>query len=350
MHYPGDGGCTWHRVMLPARYCSPVFEKHGWELVPGEGLPEGHDVYVMHGLPTPQAVYELLKLKRKGKWVVWSVDDDWSTIPTWNPAFPGEMGMATYDIMRSVADFIIVSTPALARTFSDRSDTVLTAPNLLDVSVFPKLPVKEAPGGSGEYVDVQPKVPVRVVWAGGPTHTGDLEPVVDVLDHFCDKFVLPTSPGGQRAVLIFMGAAPPPKLLRKYANRGLIHQPMVPFPAYQSVLNSIDAHVYLAPLAPIPFNESKSNLRVMEGWALVAAPVASDHGEYKCVDSGHDGRLVATPDEWSSALTRLVTDHEYRIKVAVTGRMRVEEQYDWNREECRAPWLSAFSRLTGVTL
>lgn len=348
--YPGDNGCAWHRCLLPARYCAPALAEAGWDLLVGEGLPVGHDIYVLHGLPVAQALGEIGKIKRRGATFVWSVDDDWSTIPDWNPANPGDSGMAVYEIMRRFADYIIVSTPALARTFSDRADTVLMAPNLLDVSVFPRLPVEED-GNGKSYVNVQPKLPVRVVWAGGPTHTGDLDPVTEVLDEFCAKYVLPDGNGNhQRAVLIYFGAMPHPRLLRKYLNRGLFHQPMVPLASYQSVLNSIDAHVYLAPLAPIAFNESKSNLRVMEAWALCAAPVASAWGEYNCITSGSDGRLATTPDEWWSGLKRLVTDAEYRIRLAVNGRMRLERDYDWNKPECRAPWMKVFERLTGVKL
>lgn len=349
MLYPGDNGCSWHRCLTPARFCAPALEAQGWELLVGEGLPEGHDVYVLHGLPTVQALSEVGKIQRRGKTFVWSVDDDWASIPDWNPANPGVNGMAVYEILRKVADYIIVSTPALARTFADRADTVLVAPNLLDVKAFPPVPVEEDKDGKS-YVNVQPKLPVRVVWAGGPTHVGDLEPVTEILDEFCDKYVLPRSDGVQRAVLIYYGAMAHPRLVRKYQNRGLYHQPMVPFASYQPVLNSIDAHVYLAPLAHIPFNESKSNLRVMESWALCAAPIVSAWGEYKCVQSGVDGRLASSPDEWYSGLVRLVTDAEYRIRLAVTGRMRVEEQYDWNRAECRRPWLDVYERLTGVRL
>lgn len=347
--YPGDNGCSWHRCMLPARYCADALEPHGWELYAGEGLPVGHDVYVIHGLPTVLALSELAKIRRRGKVLVWSVDDDWVTIPDWNPAKPGENGMAVYDIMRRYADYVITSTPALEATFDERKDTVLRAPNLLDVSAFPRIPVEHDDNGKS-YVNIQPKLPVRVVWSGGPTHTGDLDPLTEILDEFCAKYVLPGKDGIQKAVLIYFGAMPHPRLMRKYTNRGLFHQPIVPLMSYQAVLNSIDAHVYLAPLAHIPFNESKSNIRVLEGWGLCAAPIASAWGEYNCVVSGTDGRLASTPDEWWSGLTRLVNDAEYRIRLAVAGRMRLEREYDWNRAECRVPWLKVFERFTGVKL
>lgn len=68
------------------------------------------------------------------------------------------------------------------------------------------------------------------------------------------------------------------------------------------------------------------------------------------VRNGHDGRLVTSPDQWESAIIRMVTDHEYRRDCAAHGRLRVEAEHDWNNAACREPWLRVFERLTGVTL
>lgn len=346
MSYVGDSACAYHRCLLPAQYCHDALDAHGWTFTLGDTVTAGHAVYVFNGLPTPLALAELAKQKNRGATVVWSVDDDWLTVPEWNPAHPGEAGMASYTLARGLADFVLTSTPALAATFAaEFGDRVLCAPNLIDLSRFPKPTIRED-GNGNSYIDMteKVKVPVRVVWAGGPTHAGDLEVVTDVLDRLIAKV------GRDRVNVAYFGTAPPSKLFVKYYLKGLWHQAMVPFPAYQMTLNSMDPHVYLAPLAPVPFNLSKSAIRVYEAWGLCAAPVATDHGEYACIRSGTDGRLVRTPDAWDSALHRMVTDHEFRAACGAAGRVRVEHEFDWNNAKCRAPWYRVFERLTGVTL
>lgn len=346
VNYSGDSGCSYHRALLPVRFCRDEMRERGVELLCGSGIPDGHDVYVFNGLPPAQTVYDLANVKRKGATLVWSVDDDWLSVPEWNPANPGEGGLVTYEIMCSIADHIVVSTPHLAKTFArfqrghDRN-RVHTCPNLIDLSKFTVPPYETADTGS-RYMVLRPKVPVRVVWAGSHTHSKDVEEITDALDAFCAKF-LPS-----RAELVFFGMSPPAKLVTKYLHRGLFHQPTCPLPSYQSVLNSIDPHVYLAPLAKVEFNLSKSNLRIMEAWGLCAAPIATDWGEYACIDNGVDGRLVETGDQWLSAITRLVTDHEQRVQMASHGRMRVEQTMSWHVEECRRPWCEMYCKIAGV--
>lgn len=344
MNLASASACTWHRCLLPARFCGPAFAPHGWELLAGEGFPGGHDVVMLHGLPTPQGVWELAKLKRAGSKIVWSVDDDWLSIPDWNPANPGPDGMAAYTLMRDMADHVLTSTPALRDTFADLGDRVLCAPNLLDVAKFPKPAGREEDGVWHMTCADKVKLPVRVVWAGGPTHSGDLDVLTDVLDRLMSKF------GPDKVVVIYFGMMPHARLTTKYMNTSLFHQPSVPFPSYQSIVSSIDPHVYLCPLAPIPFNLSKSAIRVYEAWSLCAAPIATDHGEYGCIRNGYDGRLVQSADQWESAINRMVTDHEFRRDCAIYGRMRVETEYDWNNPVCRRPWETVFEKITGVTL
>lgn len=338
-NYPQDSACPFHRLLMPARFCGPAFKEYGWTIECGEGLPPGKDVYVFHGLPNEVAVFEAAKLKRKGARFVWSVDDDWTTIPDWNPARPGDQGLAIYDIMVNLADFILTSTPALAATF-DRPG-VLCAPNLIDSAAFPAPPKVTENDGSTRY-DFKVELPIRVTWVGGGTHKGDVEVLVEPLARLLDKH------GPGRVALIFQGLAPPPALLGRYLHRGLYHQPPVPFASYQKIVNSIKPDVYLGPLAKIPFNLSKSNLRLMEGWMLCAPPVATPWGEYGCIRSGEDGRVADSPEEWYSALNRLVTDHEYRLGMAARGRDRAEAEYDWNNPACRKPWYEAIARILGT--
>lgn len=343
MNFPQDSACTFHRILQPGRYCSDTIKEFGWETHVGDGLPTGHDVYWLHGLPSMHAIVELVKLQRKGAKIVWGVDDDWLTIPDWNPAKPSEESMANYDIMKKMADWIVVSTPHLWDTFSDVADKVRWAPNLLNLGAFNTPPFESAQDG-GRYYSLEVELPIRMVWSGGHTHKNDLlemeEPLVKIMEKFTKD----------KVVLIYNGMPPPPSLLKKYLHNGLFHQPPVPFPQYSNVLNSIKCDIYLAPLAPIEFNLSKSNLRIIEGWALKTCPVASNWGEYgKTIKHEENGVLVNSPEEWYDSLARLIEDHQYRLQMAINGRNLVEKEYDWNVPQARSQWISVFRDILDIS-
>jgi glycosyltransferase involved in cell wall biosynthesis len=226
-----------------------------------------------------------------------------------------------------MADLILVSTPHLASTFDDVREKVVCCPNLMDVDAYPKPP---------ETLSVE--LPIRLIWAGGPTHKGDLEVIAGVVDRLLARFKDRISVG-------FFGATPPHPLLRNWLHKGLMYLPAVPYSQYQRTVNTTKPDVWLAPLADIGFNRSKSAIRVYEGWCLLGCPVASAVGEYHVVRPGTDGRLCHSEDSWVSAVSTLVEDHEMRLDMAVNGRQRVEREFNWAVPACRRPWVELFARL-----
>lgn len=340
MNYHGESACPFHRLLLPGRFCVDAVERAGWTIDIGEGMPPGYDCYFFHGLPNDVAMIEFTKLKRQKAKLVWSLDDDWLTIPEWNPAKPPEIAMGFYETTKQLADWILTSTPHLASTFYDVSHKVLCAPNMLDITQFPIMAYTER-DGRRDY-EFRVDFPVKVFWAGGPTHKEDIALLERPIHRILEKYP------PDKVVMVFQGMSPPSSLLLKYLHRGVLHYQTVPFQKYQQTVNHIAPNVCLAPLAPVDFNLSKSNLRVMEAWALNAVPVASDFGEYSCVREGYDGRLARAEDQWFNAIDRLVSDHEYRLNMAVQGRNRAEFKYNWNVERCRAPWYAAYSKIFGV--
>jgi hypothetical protein len=349
--YPNDGACNYHRVLQPARFCHERYDRD-WHFEVGPGPSFGKGVYYFSGLPdvknASNTLLEIQHLRRNGAKFVWSLDDDWLTIPNWNPARPDEGGLCVYDIMKELSDWIVVSTPYLATTFSDVKEKVLIAPNLLDLGMYPHVESEEfedLDGRRGKQYNIKVQTPVRVVWVGSETHKGDVDEITEPLDRFLSTYCGLNN--GNRAVVIFSGMMPHGGIVRKYLHKGLLYQPMVPFVSYHQILSSINPHIYLAPLSPINFNAGKSNLRIMESWALCAVPLATDWGEYSCIQHGIDGLKCNNNLDFYDSLTELVTNHELRVKLASYGRMRVEEQYNWNKEECRKQWYNVFDTILG---
>lgn len=339
LNYIIDSACPLHRLLMPARFCSQDYAPMGHRIDAGEGLPAGYDAYFFHGIPNTAAIVEFAKLKRQGKKFICGIDDAWEHIPEWSPAHPSEEAMAIHDLVADMADVIAVSTPGVKKAMAKWADKIVVTPNMLDLKMFPSPPSWELDAQGKPTHAFTVSLPVRVCWVGGHTHKGDIEVLEGVVNKTLKAF------GKDRVVFVYFGMSPPASLIRDHLHKGLFYQPPVPFPSYQATLNSIKADVYLAPLAKIPFNESKSNLRIIEGWSLMACPIATKIGEYECIRPGVDGRTVDSEDEWMSALSRIVTDHQYRLGMALEGRQRVEREYDWNRFDCRRPWHELFSRV-----
>jgi len=86
-----------------------------------------------------------------------------------------------------------------------------------------------------------------------------------------------------------------------------------------------DLDVNLAPLAPgSRFNEAKSAIKWLEA-ALVSTPTLASPTEPFCdaLDDGRTGILAATPEEWESALTGLIVDHDRRATIGRRARRAV---------------------------
>lgn len=337
-HYAVDGGCSFHRALQPARFCND--DLVGTQLSVGQSLRDDVDWLVFHSLPGNSAtLHEVLRLKRKGVKLCWSLDDDLAAIPDWNPAKIGDDGMVVFDIMARAADAVIVSTNHLNNVvFSSNIGEdvpVYTCPNLLDLSTFP-----ESPFDGASFADTTVQWPIRVVWAGSQTHKGDIATIEDALIRLMDKH------GSKVVSVVFAGSLPPPDLMRKHLHLGVITCPQVPFNQYRRFANTLDPQIWLAPLADIPFNLSKSHLRVMEGWALGSCVVASAVGEYNRIRNGFDGFLCTTSDQWFDTLDRLVLDHQSRIQVAADGRRRAIAECDWRRVENRKPWIDALRTIS----
>lgn len=339
-HFAVDGGCTFHRALQPVRFCHDELLEQGIKLSVGPEIRDDTDWIVFHSLPgTSGVLHELLRTVRRGVKLCWSLDDDLAAIPDWNPAKIGEDGMVVFDMMARAANAVIVSTPELGRVLRDRhfiKDPMFTCPNLLDLSTFP-----ESPFDNASFADLTVKWPIRFVWAGSATHKGDVKVIEDALIRLLDKH------GKDVAHVIFAGSPPPGELLRRYLHQGCLSAPSVPFNQYRKMANSLEPDVWLAPLADIPFNLSKSHLRVMEGWALGACVVASDVGEYNRIRQAEDGFVAGSdPDVWFNILDRLVMDHQTRVQVSANGRSRALHQCDWRLQSNRRPWLDALKAIS----
>lgn len=320
-----NNGCHAHRIYWPWKYLEADFPELDVDLSVGDPVGD-FEWFQTHGTPRLPMLGVVGGWKRRrGRWV-WSVDDDYRQLPSFNPVKFSDDDANSFEAALDLADAILVSTPSLAATMGRPAKT-LTAPNLMDVALY----------GVAEPRPFEAGKPLTVLWAGSNTHDGDLAVMGDAVDRLLAKWT------PAKVEFVFVGYCPP-RLLKRHLNEGVVYEPGVNFALYPKVLNAIRPHVVLAPLADHVFNASKSCIRIYEAWSLAAAVVASPVGEYRVVRDGVDGFFADSADEWFDRVDRLLTDHELRTTVAAEGRRRVRD-FDWRNPASRAPWRAVVREL-----
>jgi glycosyltransferase involved in cell wall biosynthesis len=162
---------------------------------------------------------------------------------------------------------------------------------------------------------------VVVGWGGSGTHLDDLKMLKGSLGRTVAKY--------DYAKLQFFGASKVPYEIFKdeFPSDRLIRIGWVEGQAYRDTVSQLD--IGLAPVTNHRFNESKSDLKVVEYSACAIAPIASDLINYRySIQNRINGYLVKTPADWIKVLDILLTDHGKRIEMGLVARCTMAEQRD----------------------
>jgi hypothetical protein len=172
----------------------------------------------------------------------------------------------------SLCDRVTTTTPRLADWFRSLGAT--------DVRVIPNgLPAnrlrEREPRQSGK---------LRVGFAGGLSHGGDLEMIRPAMEQI-----------GDRVEWVFLGTQPlnPPTKIE-------YHDGVSP-QVYLDAMYKLDVDVFLAPLEYNEFNRCKSNLRIIEAASVGACVIAQAIEPYR-IDSPPLFAAATTPEEWTLAI------------------------------------------------
>ncbi|NHF66896.1 glycosyltransferase [Xanthomonas hortorum] len=252
-------GCGHYRVIQPLRALREAGMVEGvlfnGYLEISELARQDPDVVILQrqvGEPRLEAMRRMKALSRAFK--VYELDDYLPNLPLKN----AHREHMPKDILKTVrrglgmVDRFVVSTPALAEAFAGLHSDIRVAENRLPAHWWNVLPERSLERGR------RPRP--RIGWAGGASHTGDLELIADVVRELADE-----------VDWVFMGMYP-------FALRQHIHhfQPGVPIDHYPAALAALDLDLALAPVEQNLFNECKSNLRLLEYGACGYPVIASD--------------------------------------------------------------------------
>jgi hypothetical protein len=155
---------------------------------------------------------------------------------------------------------------------------------------------------------------VNVGWVGAPGQVADVaeirRPVMRLLREFPQtRLVI----GGDPQVFELFRALP-------QARRQFL--PLASFDAHAYLLSQVD--ILLVPMRPTPFNQSLSDLRLMEAGVRSLPWLASPIPAYE--SWGEGGLLARTSDEWSAGLRQLIVDAGRRAELEQAGRRQAEER------------------------
>jgi hypothetical protein len=237
--------------------------------------------------------------KRRGIAVVYDNDDDMRAVPRDDPnhrdygGFAGDRALRQIRRILQLSDLAIASSPPIAERFGEYGAAhVRTIENYVPDATL----TASAPSKGGQVV---------AGWLAGTEHHLDIErlPLRDQLGRALDAH--------SRLVVETIGLS---LRLRHERYRHVRHVDFFDLPP------ALAQHdVGMAPIADIPFNRARSNIKVKEYAALGRAWLASPVGPYASLGEREGGRLVAD-DGWADALGRLVEKPRELRKLAKRAR------------------------------
>ncbi len=321
--HPADRqGCGEYRVLAPARALATA------------GLAEAQTSFelplnaVEIERVRPQAVLLQRQFKahqietircyrRTGRvFLAYELDDLISNLPltsTHRSAIPGDIMRRLRDAV-GLCDRLVVATEPLAEAYGHLAPEVIVRPNYLPRAIW---------GAFDPPAPIAARRP-RVGWAGGIGHAGDLALIAGVVEALAAE-----------VDWVFFGMCP--ESLRRYVKE--LH-PAVPLGAYPRALQALALDLALAPLAAVPFNAAKSNLRLLEygacGYPVIASDVVAYRGALPVT------RVGPRPRDWIRAIRECLAEP---VALAAQGRelQRVVREH-WvledHLEEVLNAWLA----------
>ena len=181
----------------------------------------------------------------------------------------------------SACNRLVVSTGPLARVYGRLCDEVVVLPNRLEKARWSSFAPKRRPDGKP-----------RVGWAGAIGHPGDLALIACVVEATAKE-----------VDWVFFGMCPDE--LRPFIVE---YRDWVPLHEYAKELASLDLDLAVAPLEPHPFNEAKSNLRLLEYGILGYPVICSDILPYQC--DLPVTRVAHRPGAWIKAIREMAADRD----------------------------------------
>jgi GT2 family glycosyltransferase len=308
--HPADReGCGEYRIIAPSRALFKAGRLHSYEtmrlLWPPELARMAPDSVVFQRQLEWSQIEVIERVKRtSSSFRVFELDDLITNLPPQSAhrtVMPADIGSRLKKAL-SLCDRLVVSTEPLARAYGGLCDEVLVLPNRLEkdrwLGFAPQRRLLGKP---------------RVGWAGAVGHKGDLALLASIVEATAKEIDW-----------VFFGMCPDRlrPFVAEYHEWGPLHD-------YAGRLAALDLDLAVAPLEMHPFNEAKSNLRLLEYGILGYPVLCTDILPYQC---GLPVFRVANRHRaWASAIRDLVAEREACRRAG--DRLREAVLKDWMLED-----------------
>lgn len=303
-------GCGWYRMIMP--FTEVARRNPGWRLFLDGIMPDrvsDVDVLVAQRTCLPGASATFQRHCREGRVLtVLELDDDLWQLDASNPAAKTFTEELQANLRRNVemADVVTTTTEVLAERLARINPNVVVLPNMI-------------PRWLLQYDRPVASDRVTIGWAGGPAHKRDFGEVAAPLRRLLQH---PRFRGRAEFHMIggpdWTGRVSPPRSSATTRHTGW-------FAKVEDLYRALDFDLGIAPLLPTPFNEAKSDVKLLEYSALGIPTIASDCGGRGPYDRAKalDGApvwLAAGAADWTDALRRLAGDAEERAQLGKRAR------------------------------
>lgn len=265
--------------------------------------------------------------------IVYEVDDDLWSLESDNPAYEYYSNQEVYDNgikAIKLSDAVTVSTEPLAEVIRQWNQNVHVLPNSIPRRYVNELvyPYKIKPAGE----------PFVIGWAGGHTHLRDFKTIAANVSTFL-KFY-------PNSRFVFFGTDYSNLLDPSVGSQIRVAPWMNSVDKFRDFLGRAGIDVLLAPLYRSRFNQSKSNLRLIEAAALGIPTIAVNWGPYSADKNGNQGTLYIDEGvSWTGALSELEGSPMKRLEMSAAGRQWIEQGYI--QEDNSDKWLAAYRQILG---
>lgn len=311
-------GCGEYRIIAPSRALFRSGLVHSYETMRLMTAPEvarlAPDAIVFQRQLEWGQIEVIERVKKMSRaFRVFELDDLITNLP---PKSPHRANIAPDIAARlkkalALCQRLVVSTEALARRYGRMCEEAVVLPNRLEKARWLGLAPKRRRDGKP-----------RVGWAGAIGHRGDLALIAGVVEATAKE-----------VDWVFFGLCP--ESLRPAVAE---YHDWVPLHDYARTLASLDLDLAVAPLELHPFNECKSNLRLLEcgvlGYPVLCTDILPYQGGLPVF------RVANRPRDWIGAIRELTAD---RDACAVAGeRLRQAVLKDWMLEDHLDEWRRAW--------
>lgn len=367
----GFDGCGLFRMQIPFKYLSQkdnVFTKISFKY--SEDEIRWADIIILQKQCRDDVLPYLNFAKKLNKPVVLEFDDLMTEIPEWN---------AAHDFYKTKVDKVInfiknadactVSTNFLKEVNLPINPNIYVLPNSMDMDELEKQKFKSPESFLRQLVFKDPEhlhsrhriqyiLPqqdtlnrlrdkTKIMWWGSPTHKEDLKIIEKTLAKIAKEH--------PEIIVLSMGCCTE-NLLKEFSSiyKQLILVDPVQTSHFHGALNylgRLSPTIVTAPIVNIPFNRGKSNLKVVEGFAIKGAVVASNVENYtKTITHGVNGFLANdTKDsngiavEWYDYIKQLIDNPMLHSFIAENGYNTVLR--DYNISDNVNLWYDAYKQI-----